>query len=71
MIIELGHIYVFLVIFEFCIPLSRELFDNNLTGVIPLEIGKLTNLERLGLYNNQISGSIPATLGNLKSLKFL
>ncbi|OIW04161.1 hypothetical protein TanjilG_00721 [Lupinus angustifolius] len=48
-----------------------ELYENNIEGVIPPELGNLTNLVSLGLYNNNISGTIPPSLGNLKSLVFL
>jgi Leucine-rich repeat (LRR) protein len=44
---------------------------NNLIGIIPREIGNLTNLQSLVLYNNQLSGSIPAEIGNLTNLQSL
>ena len=40
--------------------------DNNLTGVLPAEIGNLENLETLFLAHNNIGGNIPPELGNLK-----
>ena len=44
------------------------LADNNLRGQLPVELGNLTNLQRLWLDRNQLSGTIPAQLGNLTSL---
>lgn len=48
-----------------------ELFENNLNGMIPAELGNLTNLQELRLDNNQLSGPIPFQLGNLTSLQLL
>ena len=45
-----------------------ELYNNQLSGAIPPELGNLTNLTRLWLLNNQLSGAIPAELGNLTNL---
>jgi len=45
--------------------------NNNLTGVLPPEIGNLSHLEYLYLYNNHLSGSIPPETGNLASLELL
>ncbi len=42
-----------------------------LTGVIPPELGDLTNLEWLSIHSNSISGSIPPELGNLANLRVL
>jgi hypothetical protein len=47
------------------------LYVNQLTGVIPPEIGYLTNLTYLGLSYNQLTGSIPSEIGNLTNLTFL
>ena len=44
------------------------LFDNNLNGSIPAEIGDFANLKNLALYGNTLKGSIPAEVGNLTSL---
>ena len=41
------------------------LFDNDLTGPIPSELGNLDHLEWLYLSDNKLSGEIPAELGNL------
>ena len=50
---------------------DRELYNNNITGKIPNELGNLTNLISLDLYLNNLTGPIPDTLGNLKKLRFL
>ena len=44
------------------------LYNQELTGSIPLEIGCLTNLTHLVLSSNQLTGSIPPEMGNLTSL---
>ena len=48
-----------------------SLYDNQLTGSIPAELGNLTNLELLSLFNNQLTGAIPAELGGLTNLEVL
>ena len=48
-----------------------DLNQNNLTGMIPTELGNLTNLENLNLTGNQLSGAIPTELGNLTNLENL
>ena len=48
-----------------------SLYDNQLTGEIPAELGNLTNLEVLSLDGNQLTGEIPAELGNLTNLELL
>ena len=40
-----------------------------LTGGIPSELGRLRNLESLGLENNDLAGNIPASLGQVDSLR--
>ena len=45
-----------------------ELNTNRLSGDIPPELGKLTNLKELILYNNELSGEIPPELGKLANL---
>ena len=48
-----------------------DLYNNELTGEIPKEIGNLRNLQGLSLYNNQLTGEIPKEIGNLRNLKNL
>ena len=45
--------------------------NNELTGEIPKEIGKLINLKELEIYNNQITGEIPKEIGKLINLTVL
>ena len=47
------------------------LSNKNLNGVIPPELGNLTNLRELSLIINQLNGNIPFELGNLMSLQKL
>ncbi|MDC3321631.1 hypothetical protein OAV88_03420 [bacterium] len=42
--------------------------NNQMTGTMPLEIGRLSQLEWLSLYNNRFTGTIPRTLGRLNHL---
>ncbi|KAI8822728.1 hypothetical protein BJ741DRAFT_88312 [Chytriomyces cf. hyalinus JEL632] len=48
-----------------------DLSANQLTGIIPTELARLTSLTALDLYNNQLTGPIPTELGRLTSLKSL
>ena len=48
-----------------------HLFNNQLTGEIPAQLGGLTNLGWLQLAYNQLTGEIPAQLGGLTNLKRL
>jgi len=48
-----------------------QLANNNLSGNIPLEIGKLTDATNINLSTNQLSGTIPSQFSNLASLKIL
>ena len=45
-----------------------DLGFNGLSGEIPRELGKLTQLTELGLHANQLSGEIPRELGKLTQL---
>ena len=44
---------------------------NQLTGEIPPELGRLSNLMQLDLAANQLTGEIPPELGNLTNLEVL
>jgi Leucine-rich repeat (LRR) protein len=44
---------------------------NQLTGVIPPEIGNLSNLTVLSTRNNELTGEIPPEIGNLTNLSYL
>jgi Leucine-rich repeat (LRR) protein len=44
---------------------------NNLTGIIPSEIGNLKNLNFIDLRRNKLTGNIPAEIGNLTNIYFL
>ena len=48
-----------------------SLEGNQLTGIIPSELGGLSNLEELSLHDNQLSGAIPSELGDLTNLTVL
>uniref|UniRef100_A0A6V7QRP3 Leucine-rich repeat-containing N-terminal plant-type domain-containing protein n=1 Tax=Ananas comosus var. bracteatus TaxID=296719 RepID=A0A6V7QRP3_ANACO len=48
-----------------------ELYSNNISGIVPTDLGNLTNLVSLDLYLNNFSGEIPDTLGKLTKLRFL
>ena len=51
--------------------IQLDLFSNQLSGDIPVELANLADLEWLYLHQNQLSGDIPAELGNLISLERL
>ncbi|CAL5379823.1 unnamed protein product [Camellia sinensis] len=48
-----------------------ELYSNNISGRILIELGNLTSLVSLDLFLNNLSGIIPDTLGKLQKLRFL
>ena len=48
-----------------------DLRDNQMSGVIPTELGQLKNLNRLILSYNYVTGPIPSNLGQLPSLRIL
>jgi hypothetical protein len=47
---------------------SRLLNGNQLTGTLPLELGKLDELTRIQVDENQISGPIPPGFAGMTSL---
>ncbi|KAK7285707.1 hypothetical protein RJT34_20485 [Clitoria ternatea] len=48
-----------------------ELYSNNFTGPLPLDIGKLSKLERLLLHANNLTGTLPPSLMNCVNLVML
>ncbi|CAL4990874.1 unnamed protein product [Urochloa decumbens] len=48
-----------------------DLYNNDISGPIPTQIGKLTNLEILDLHINRLVGSIPDSIGNLSVLEYI
>ena len=49
----------------------RELYNNQIGGKIPKELGNLKNLISLDLYGNRFEGKIPKSFAKLKSITFL
>jgi LRR receptor-like serine/threonine-protein kinase FLS2 len=43
----------------------------NIKGIIPIDMGNLSNLITLSLWTNELVGSIPATVGRLRKLQAL
>ncbi|KAM6592148.1 hypothetical protein CsatA_014753 [Cannabis sativa] len=44
---------------------------NQLSGALPFNISKLSNLEELFIFKNNFTGSIPSEIGNMRKLKRL
>lgn len=57
-----------LVVVVVAVTETLELYDNQLTGELPVSIGQLTNLRSLHLDGNQLSGSITRPLKPLSQL---
>lgn len=55
----------------FLLTSFRLLQNNRISGDIPAEIGKLTNLKALDLSGDQFVGEIPTSLGQLTLLNYL
>lgn len=53
---------------EGCDVIGINLFNNNLSGNIPSEIGQLKNLKRLNLRSNKLNGIISTQVGQLTNL---
>ncbi|GLT64453.1 hypothetical protein SLA2020_369460 [Shorea laevis] len=57
------------------VPLSLmtviDMSSNNLTGIIPSEMGELSELRSLNLSNNFLTGPIPNSFQNLKNVESL
>ncbi|NOT74308.1 MAG: hypothetical protein HOP08_05215 [Cyclobacteriaceae bacterium] len=53
-----------------CHVTEIDLFENNLVGTLPVEMGDLTNLVRLNVANNLLHGDVPASLAGT-ALQFL
>ena len=52
-------------------PNSVDLSGNQFTGVLPMEIGNLKNIEHLDISENMLFGKIPASLASCVKLEFL
>ncbi|KAF5945538.1 hypothetical protein HYC85_015766 [Camellia sinensis] len=48
-----------------------DLSCNHLTGKIPIEVGKLSNIHALNLSHNNLTGSIPTTFSHLRQIESL
>ena len=48
-----------------------QLWENNLSGTVPSDLGNLSHLNLLALQDNQITGTIPLGLGSLSNLREL
>jgi Leucine-rich repeat (LRR) protein len=48
-----------------------QLYDNNLSGPLPSEIGSFPYLQELHLTSNNLTGTLPTQIGQLKNLEIL
>ncbi|KAK4592256.1 hypothetical protein RGQ29_016683 [Quercus rubra] len=51
--------------------ISLDLSANKFTGVLPIEVGNLINLEHLDISENMLFGKIPTSLGSCVKLEYL
>uniref|UniRef100_A0A2N9INQ8 non-specific serine/threonine protein kinase n=1 Tax=Fagus sylvatica TaxID=28930 RepID=A0A2N9INQ8_FAGSY len=54
-----------------CVSFTWLLQNNEITGPIPAELGKLSKLHTLDLSNNFFKGEIPPSLGHLRGLQYM
>lgn len=50
---------------------SLQLFENELSGEVPVELGEFKKLVNLSLYRNKLSGSLPRELGSWADFDFI
>ncbi|KAJ9567845.1 hypothetical protein OSB04_003811 [Centaurea solstitialis] len=50
---------------------SLQMFENDLSGDFPPEIGEFKQLVNLSLYRNQLTGSLPRNLGSWSDFNFI
>jgi len=50
--------------------IAMYMYENNLTGVIPPEIGNMLNITDIDLHQNSIGGTLPKEIGNLSKLLY-
>lgn len=50
---------------------SLQLFQNNISGEVPVEFGELKKLVNLSLYTNQLTGSLPEKLGSWAEFDYI
>nr|XP_043606812.1 receptor-like protein kinase 7 [Erigeron canadensis] len=50
---------------------SLQLFENELVGVFPPEIGEFKDLVNLSLYRNKLTGTLPKQLGSWSDFNFI
>ena len=47
------------------------LFNNDLSGGIPSQLGNMSSCTELALYNNRLTGPVPSTLAQVLALRFV